>query len=245
MAHNCSAMQLEKLGFPFGNKGYLGNQMRDYSGEKTVTGLLNSLAIGFLSATGLIWIFNVVSLINNGDAWLGLLYLLILLIPISGLICLRLKKTSHQPMPDDSRKWRHLLFSFQGVALAFWMFDLVTTFYAINITGLAVELNPLGWPLGILGAFAFYGPTLIFSYVLLFKIKEGIAFYASIPLTLVTLGMGTMNLLAGAQNFQVFVDTAVLGTALRYGFLVLILMINLAVPFILRKALAQPKAALS
>jgi hypothetical protein len=57
--------------------------------------------------------------------------------------------------------------------------------------------------------------------------------------------MGTMNLLAGAQNFQVFVDTAVLGTALRYGFLVLILMINLAVPFILRKALAQPKAALS
>ena len=75
-----------------------------------------------------------------------------------------------------------------------------------------MELNPLGWPLGILGAFAFYGPTLVFSYVLLFKIRETNALYAAIGLTMITLGMSAMNLFAGAQNFQVFVDTAKLAT---------------------------------
>jgi len=208
-------------------------------------GSLISIAKGFLLATGLIWTFNAVSLIRDGDSWLGLLYLLIMLIPLTGLTYLKLKRPNSNSEHTASNKWRHLMFSFQGVALAFWMFDLATTFYAINITGLAVEINPLGWPLGILGALAFYAPTLIFSYVLLFKIKEKIAFYASIPLTLLTLGMSSMNLLAGAQNFQVFVDTATLGATLRYEFLALILTINLAIPFTLKRALAQPRASLS
>ena len=129
-------------------------------------GSLKSLAQGFLVATGLIWIFNIASLIHDGDGWLGLMYLLILLIPASSITILKLKNSNHTSH-DDSRKWRNLLFSFQGVALGFWMFDIITTIYAINITGLAIELNPLGWPWGILGAFAFYGPTLVFSYVLL------------------------------------------------------------------------------
>jgi len=47
-------------------------------------------------------------------------------------------------IPESSPKWRNLLFSFQGVALAFWMLDILTTFYAINVTRLAYELNPLG-----------------------------------------------------------------------------------------------------
>jgi hypothetical protein len=145
---------------------------------------------------------------------------------------------------DASEKWRHLLFSFQGVALAFWTFDIATTFYAIDITGLAIELNPLGWPLGILGAFAYYGPTLVFSYVLLFKIKENISFYAAIPLTLVTLGMGMMNLVAGAQSFQVFVDTAALATGVRYGLLALIVTVNLAVPLALKRMVTPSKNSL-
>src|SRR5208337_3656110 len=153
-------------------------------------GSLKSLAQGFLVATGLIWIFNIAALIRAGDAWLGLTYALILLIPASSLTYLKLKNTNSKAAPDTSEKWRNLLFSFQGVALAFWLFDITTTFYAINVTGLAVELNPLGWPLGILGAFAYYAPTLVFSYVLLFKMKENIAFYAAVPLTLITLGMG-------------------------------------------------------
>jgi len=146
---------------------------------------------------------------------------------------------------DDSRKWRNLLFSFQGVALGFWMFDIITTIYAINVTGLAIELNPLGWPWGILGAFAFFGPTLVFSYVLLFKMNEKISLYAAVPLTLITLGMGMMNLVAGAQNFQVFVDTAFLASGVRYGLLALIVTANLAVPLTLKRLVVQLKHGLN
>ena len=103
----------------------------------------------------------------------------------------------------------------------------------------------MGWPLGILGAFAYYAPTFIFSYVLLFKIKESFTLYAAIPLTLITLGMGAMNLLAGAQNFQVFVDTATLASGVRYGLLALIITVNLTVPFALKRMVTQPKAVLS
>ena len=207
-------------------------------------GSLKSLAQGFLVATGLVWIFNIVSLIRSGDAWLGLMYLLILLIPASSITLLKLKDNSHR-MPEDSGKWRNLLFSFQGVALGFWIFDIITTFYAINVTRLAIELNPLGWPWGILGAFAFYGPALTFSYVLLFRMKEKVSLFAALPLTLLTLGMGTMNLVAGAQNFQVFVMTASLATGVRYSLLMLIVTLNLVVPLTLKRMVAQPKNSLN
>jgi hypothetical protein len=94
-------------------------------GRRPVMGSLKCLAQGFLVATGLIWIFNVAALIHGGDAWLGLLYLLILLIPASSITMLKLKNKNHQSL-DVSMKWRNLLFSFQGVACAFWMFDIVT-----------------------------------------------------------------------------------------------------------------------
>jgi hypothetical protein len=203
-------------------------------------GSLKSLAQGFLVAAGLVWVFNIIALVHGGDAWLGLMYLLILLIPVTSISMLKLNKMRYMPF-DRKVNWRNLLFAFQGVALAFWMFDLITTAYAIDVTRLAIELNPLGWPLGILGAFAFYGPTLVFSYILLFKLKENLSLYAAIPLTLLTLGMSAMNLVAGAQNFQVFVDTAVLATGARYGLLALILTVNLAVPLALRRMVILPK----
>lgn len=207
--------------------------------------LLKSLAQGFIVAAGLVWLFNIASLFRGGDSWLAFLYLLIFLIPASSITYLKLKNTNQKTAHDASEKWRNLLFSFQGVALAFWMFDIATTFYAINITGLAVELNPLGWPMGILGAVAYYVPTMIFSYVLLFKIKGKFSLYAAVPLTLVTLSMGAMNLMAGAQNFQVFVGTATLATGMRYGLLALIVTANLAVPFALKRVVTQPKVVLS
>jgi hypothetical protein len=141
-------------------------------------------------------------------------------------------------------KWRNFLFSFQGVALAFWMFDILTTFYAINVTGLAVELNPLGWPLGILGAAAFYMPTIAFSYFLLFKKAENICLYVAVPLTLITLGMGAMNLIAGTQNFQVFVDTAALAEGVRFGLIAVIGTIGLAFPLVLKQGIKSIKLPL-
>jgi hypothetical protein len=211
---------------------------------RNIMGSLKSLAQGFLVATGLIWLFNIASLIESGDAWLGLMYLLILLIPTSSITLLKLKNTPRKPS-DEVNKWRNLLFSFQGVALGFWVFDIITTFYAINVTGLAIELNPLGWPWGMLGALAFYGPVLVFSYVLLFRLKEKISLYAALPLTLVTLGMGTMNLLAGAQNFQVFIDTAALASGVRFSLLTFIVSLNLAVPLALNRMIAKPKSGLN
>jgi hypothetical protein len=208
-------------------------------------GSLKSLGQGVLVATGLIWSFNIASLFKNGDAWLALLYLLILTIPVSTILYLKLKNTNPRANVEAGEKWRNLLFSVQGAALAFWAFDIATTFYAINVTGLAVELNPLGWPLGILGAFIYYGPTMVFSYVLLFKIKESITFYAAVPLTLLTLGMSMMNLMAGAQNFQVFINTAALTTGVGYGLLAVIGTVCLMVPFALKRTATQPKPLLS
>ena len=202
---------------------------------------LISLAQGFLAAIALIWVFNIIELFKDGDAWLGLMYLLIMLIPASSITYLKLKNRDSKLWFDGPEKWRNLLFSFQGVVLGFWMFDIATTIYSIDITGLAIELNPLGWPLGILGAFVFYAPILCFSYVLLFKIKERISFYAAIPLTILTLSMGSMNLLAGAQNFQLFVDTAFLPAGIRYELLALIFAVNLMVLLALKKMVPQLK----
>jgi hypothetical protein len=208
-------------------------------------GSLKSLGQGVLVATGLIWSFNIASLFKSGNAWLASLYLLILIIPVSTLMYLKLKNTNPRANVETGEKWRNLLFSVQGAALTFWAFDIATTFYAINVTSLSVELNPLGWPLGILGAFIYYGPTMVFSYVLLFKIKESITFYAAVPLTLLTLGMSTMNLMAGAQNFQVFVDTAGLATGVGCGLLAAIGTVCLMVPFALKRTVTQPKPLLT
>ena len=68
--------------------------------------------------------------------------------------------------------------------------------------------------------------------------------YATIPLTLLTLGMGMMNLMAGAQNFQVFVDTAALATGVQYGLLALIITVNLTVPLALKRMVTQLKVVL-
>ena len=84
----------------------------------------------------------------------GLAYLLILLIPISSLAILKLSG-SNQVTLDRKIDWRSLLFGFQGVALAFWSFDIITTFYAIDFTGLAIELNPYGLAYGHLGRLRF------------------------------------------------------------------------------------------
>jgi len=205
---------------------------------------LKSLAQGFLVSAASVYLLSIFLLFKGGDSMLAMLYFLVLTIPASSLTYLKLKNPRSHAASGAADRWRYLIFSFQGVVLAFWMFDIVTTFYAINVTGLAYELNPLGWPLGILGAAAYYIPTTVFSYILLFKMKEPVAFYAAIPLTLLTLGMGLLNLNAGAQNFQVFVDTAALATDMQYGLLALTIGANLAVPFVLKRMMSSPKAAL-
>ncbi len=205
-------------------------------------GSLKGLGEGFLVATGIVWSFNIASLFRSGDAGLATLYLMILAIPVSTLLLFGLRKKKSEAHFESANKWREMMFSVQGAALAFWCFDIITTFYAINVTGLAYELNPLGWPLGILGGFAYYGPALVFSYVLLFRFKEKIALYAAVPLSMVTVAMGAMNLVAGAQNFQVFVETAALTTGIRFGLLTVVGTVCLMVPLALKRTMSQPKS---
>lgn len=54
-------------------------------------GSLRSLGQDFIAAAGVIWSFNIASLFINGDTWLALLYLMILTIPVSSLLILKLK----------------------------------------------------------------------------------------------------------------------------------------------------------
>jgi len=100
-------------------------------------------------------------------------------------------------------KAKTFLFYLHIVPLCFWAFDVLTTLYVIDYLGVAVELNPLGWPLGVWGALMFYIPALIFTYLLLFRIKNRYSFLAATLLTMTALGLGVMNLLAGIHNVQV------------------------------------------
>ncbi|XHH08970.1 MAG: hypothetical protein ACFCUE_15610 [Candidatus Bathyarchaeia archaeon] len=206
-------------------------------------GALKSLAQGFLITTSLVWLYNIAELTRTGNGAIGILYLLIMLIPIISIIRLRNKTCQAQNGGDSTRKWREIIFSFQGVALSCWSFDLLTTYYAIDVTGIAVEINPLGWPLGILGAFAYYGPTLVLSYYLLFRVKEKISMFAAVPMTTVMLLMGSMNLFAGAENLKIFVYTVTINPTVYYGLLALIVTVNFTVQLALKRMVAPQKIA--
>jgi hypothetical protein len=183
-------------------------------------------------------IFSIAALFRSGDAWLGLLYLLILLIPLSGAAFFwRRRKMGSTPKVDSYWKWSSFLFALLGVALACWVYDLATTFYAIDIARVAFEVNPLGWPLGALGAFAYYGPTVTLTYVLLFRIRQKMSLYAAVPITLVALYMAAMNLNAGVGNFAFFLENAALSVGIRYNLLALVATVDLAYAVMLAKAI--------
>ncbi len=167
---------------------------------------LTSLARGFFVSIEAIWIYSAIALARGGDPMLGLTYCIILIIPFITATYLWLRKKPPKNI-NSVEKWCGILYSFQGAALACWAFDLTTTGYSINIAKVAVEINPLGWPLGALGALTYYAPTIILSYILLFKINQKISHYAAIPITIVALCMGAMNLNAGVGNFGFFIGT--------------------------------------
>lgn len=84
-----------------------------------------------------------------------------------------------------------------------WAFDVLTTLYAINYLGVAGEMNPLGWPLGAWGALMFYVPAILFTYLLLSKIKNRYSSWIAALITIISLGLGAMNLLAGLHNIGI------------------------------------------
>lgn len=101
---------------------------------------------------------------------------------------------------NNSEKLGQILLFLYAVPFVLWAIDVSTTFYAIEILGIAEEQNPLGWPLGVLGALTFYVPALAFTYLLLFKVKDKYSPYAAILITALAWLSGFMNLFAGLHN---------------------------------------------
>lgn len=171
--------------------------------------VIKRLAQGFVAMALALGVSNVAALIVAGKTWLGILYLLVLAIPLSAsaFMIIKSKKIGAQKI-SVTDKIVGVIFACHGAALACWTFDNATTFYAIDIARVATELNPLGWPLGALGALVYYVPTLILTYVLLFRIGQKHSIYAAMGVTIVTLCMGIINLSAGAINFKIFMTFA-------------------------------------
>jgi len=199
-------------------------------------GPLKSLAAGFAAMTILVWTCNATILFRAQNAWLATFGLLVLMLSLSSAASLWLiRKRNATIKAEPAGRWRSILFSLQGAALACWMFDLATTYFAIDVAHVAVEVNPLGWPLGLLGALAYYGPTLTLSYVLLFRVRETVSLYAAVPITVVALFMGLMNLHVGTLNLQVFTGAASVVTELGYGFVALVLAAGFTFPRLVQK----------
>jgi len=169
---------------------------------------LRSLGTGFFATSAAIGFLSVINLARNGNPPIASILLLTLIIPITCGSYLWQRKKGITQNINATNKWGNFLFALQGAALAFWIFDLITTFYAVDIAKIAFEINPLGWPLGALGALAYYGPTITLSYILIYRINQKISLYAAVPITFVALFMGSMNFNAGIINFEFFISTA-------------------------------------
>ena len=99
-------------------------------------------------------------------------------------------------------KIKHVLLYSYVFPFSCWTFDVMTTFYSINILHLAEETNPLGWPFGAIGALAFYIPSMTFTYLLLYRLKNRLSPIVAIVETLLAFGFGVMNLFAGLHNIS-------------------------------------------
>ena len=167
--------------------------------------IFKQLAQGFVFTALALGLFNVVVLVANDRVWLGLLSLTVLLIPLSATIYLFKRRNKKTKLGlSENEKIARILFALQGVALACWSFDNTTTFYAIDVARVATELNPLGWPLGAIGALVYYIPTMVATYMLIFKINNKTTTYAAMGITAVTLYMGCLNMNAGINNYMLF-----------------------------------------
>jgi hypothetical protein len=169
---------------------------------------LNGFIQGFSVMLVAIWVHNITALVIAGDTLTAALFFLVLLIPISIIIYTFSKRQENNgERVSVSEKLRIFLVPLHGAAFACWAFDVSTTFYAIDVVREATEQNPLGWPLGAVGALVFYVPAIVFTYSLLFKVKQKESLVAAVVITVLAAYLGLMNFNAGAQNFGFFLNS--------------------------------------
>lgn len=163
--------------------------------------LLSDFARGFLATVVVILILSTITVAMLEYMGMATLFLLILPIPLFIIVEEFLKNRKEMNWTD---KLRRILTFLYGFSFACWFFDVVTTYYAVNVLGVAAEQNPLGWPLGIFGPLIFYVPAFAFTYLLMFKVRQGCSLVAGVLITVLASWFGIMNLIAGFQNFGFF-----------------------------------------
>jgi len=179
-------------------------------------GLLRDFTRVFLLATITILILSVIIFFVLGTALMTLFFLLVLSAPVSIMICrYGNRKTEKSNLLDMLRQ---ILVSMHGISFTFWMFDVGITYYVLDVLSVNIEVNPLGWPLGALGALLFYIPAMIFTYLLLFKIEKIYALLVAMILTVLTLYLGFQNFIAGGQNLS-FIDPSASSVSEVYSYL--------------------------
>jgi hypothetical protein len=159
---------------------------------------------GFLLTATAISIFLTLTFLPSfTTVWLGLPVVCMLAAPFT-INCMLLLNKASQKRSDKEvvKQVKAVLMGLQGFALACWFLDVLTTVFVLDVRSIGIEINPLGWPFGIIGAAVYYIPALIGGYFLLYKIKTKGSFYGAAGLTVLTLYMASNNLFAGINNFQ-------------------------------------------
>ena len=163
-----------------------------------------SVAYGFTAAASAICLFVTLGWMTFqlNQPWIALVLLVFLAVPFSFSCILYLKRLAAETtIQTRVKQAKQVLLALQGVGLACWFFDVLSTVFVVDINQTSSELNPLGWPFGALGALAYYVPITFVVYFLLFKVKSKASFYGAAAISAVTLFMAARNLNASFHNF--------------------------------------------
>ncbi len=179
-----------------------------------------NFAEGALMSTSLIWIFICITVAFFTRTWYSLAGLFILIVPFG----LRNRSFPTQfrlwkKIPDNIQRIKRLLVPILGFGVACWIFDILTTFIGLDIVQTQYinaenfysifnysELNPLGWPLGIVVGLIAYIPSGLSVYYLLTKMKTKLSVKIACAITVLTVGLGLMNLVAGLNNISILIQ---------------------------------------
>jgi hypothetical protein len=161
------------------------------------------VAGGFVMAASAICLF--VTFVKMTVYWnfaVGLVLFVVLAVPFIGACFFRVKAFHEkQPIQIRVKQAKNLLMGVQGIGLACWFFDIVSTVFNVNINQNGTEMNPLGWPYSAPAALAYYIPIAFVAYFLLFKVKSKASFYGAVVVSFVSLFMASRNFLASMANF--------------------------------------------
>jgi hypothetical protein len=167
----------------------------------------------------------------------GLTGLVILVVPFAMVSRQFIKKFRQKEEKDQKtiKKVKDLLISLQGFGIACWFFDIFTTFFALDIIRYGsgnllwskyVEVNPLGWPLGLVVGLIAYLPSSLADYYLLYKIKTKESFLGALFIAGLSFGVGFINLFSGIANSYAFALGSISHAGVFFSWIFLIVSVS-------------------